>query len=75
MTEKKRLARANGMTFKVLALVLLQFQSLQKKEEEKKKKRGYREGVESSSAHIHPSWGGVRKVENLHDQRVAEFHC
>lgn len=40
MTEK-RLARANDMTFKVLALVLLQFQkAFRKKKKEEKKGRG-----------------------------------
>lgn len=64
------------MTFKVLALVLLQFQkAFRKKRRKREKEQGHRDGVVSSSTNMHPSWGGVRKVVNLHDQRVTEFHC
>lgn len=63
MTEK-RLARANGMTFKVLALVLLQFQkAFRKKKKEGREKRAGAQGQgRESSTHIHTSRGGVRKV-------------
>lgn len=48
MTEK-RLARANGMTFKVLAVVLLQFQkAFRKKEGRGKKSRGTGTGERES---------------------------
>lgn len=64
MTEK-RLARANGMTFKVLALVLLQFQKAfrkKKKKEGREKRAGAQGQGRESSTHIYTSRGGVRKV-------------
>lgn len=53
------------MTFKVLALVLLQFQKAfrkKKKRRTRKKSRGTGTGYRESSTHIHTSRGGVRKV-------------
>lgn len=46
MFDRKRLARADGMTFKELALVLLQFQKTSNICW-KKKEQGHRDGVES----------------------------